>query len=89
MLDLTSLQLKYTNTFILNCREVYEEMQKAQDYIASLPLDSPQFQEQEFFGFKWTKQSLQKYKEENGDALKKLTAAIDANKVCPQLEVSR
>ena len=89
MLDLTSLQLKSTNKLILNFREVYEEMKNAQDYIASLPLDSPQFEEQEFFGFKWTKQSLQKYKEENGEALKKLTAAIDANKVCPQLEVPR
>ena len=87
MLDLTSLELKSTNKLILNFREVYEEMKNAHDYIASL--DSAQFEEQEFFGFKWTKQNLQKYKEENEEALKKLTAAIDANKVCPQLEIPR
>ena len=87
ILDLTSLQLKSMNKFLLNFREVYEEMKNADDYIASL--DLAQFEEQEFFGFKWTKQNLQKYKEENEEALKKLTAAIDANEVCLQLEIPR
>ena len=87
MLDLTSLELKSTNKFILNFREIYEEMKNAHDYIASL--DSAQLEEQECFGFKWTKQNLQKYKEENEEALKKLTAAIGANEVCPQLEIPR
>ena len=87
MLHLTSLELKCTNKLILNFREVYEDMKNAHDYIASL--DLVQSEKQECFGFKWTQLNLQKYKEENDEALKKLTAAIDANEVSPQLEIPR
>ena len=63
------------------------QIKAAQDELSKMKPE--EMEKQECLGFKWDKTNLKLCKDQTEEMLKKLTAAIDANKVSPLFEINR